>query len=272
MSTYAVGDIQGCLKPLKKLLAKVDFNPAKDRLWIAGDMVNRGPKSLATLRFLYEMKDSVTAVLGNHDLHLLAIAFGKKKSGPADTLEAILEAPDGPKLIKWLRHCKLLHTDTTLGYTMVHAGIPPNWTLQQAQDHAREVEAILQSKYIEEFLGKMYGNTPNRWKHKLTGFDRLRLITNYLTRMRFCDEDGELDLTNKSAPAPDKYSRFQPWFEHPNHLCRDEKIIFGHWAALEGKAEPDNVIALDTGCVWGGCLTAYRLEDGAEFTVKCKNS
>ncbi|MDO6746815.1 symmetrical bis(5'-nucleosyl)-tetraphosphatase [Gilvimarinus sp. 1_MG-2023] len=270
MSTYAVGDLQGCLKPLHKLLDKVAFDPNVDRLWLAGDLVNRGPKSLATLRFLYSIRHCVTAVLGNHDLHLLAVAWGKKRSGPSDTLDAILTAPDGPLLINWLRHMKLLHTDHELGYTMVHAGIPPNWTLPEATAHAREVEAVLQSDYIEEFLSGMYGNQPNKWKNKIIGQDRLRLITNYLTRMRFCNAEGELELTNKSAPCSSNTSEFLPWFEHPNHLCGGQRIVFGHWAALEGKAEPEHVTALDTGCVWGGCLSAMRLNDGEIFRVKCK--
>lgn len=270
MSTYAVGDLQGCLKPLQKLLDKMAFNPDCDKLWLAGDLVNRGPKSLDTLRFLYSMRHCITAVLGNHDLHLLAVAWGVRNSGPADTLEEILAAPDGPVLINWLRHMKLLHTDRQLGYTMVHAGIPPIWNLTQAQAHAREVEAVLQSDYIEPFLDKMYGNKPNKWKNRLIGYERLRLITNYFTRMRFCDAGGELELTNKSATRSSQDSRFLPWFEHPDHLCRHERILFGHWAALEGKAEPDFVTALDTGCVWGGCLSALRLEDGAWFSVKCK--
>ncbi|MDO3385265.1 symmetrical bis(5'-nucleosyl)-tetraphosphatase [Gilvimarinus sp. SDUM040013] len=270
MSTYAIGDIQGCLKPLQKLLKKINFDPAQDQLWIAGDLVNRGPKSLATLRYLYSIRHCVTAVLGNHDLHLLAVAWGKKRSGPADTLNAILEAPDGPILIDWLRHRKLLHTDENLGYTMVHAGIPPIWTLEQAEAYAREVEAVLQSDYVEEFLGQMYGNKPNKWKNRYIGYDRLRLITNYLTRMRFCDAEGELELTNKSAPTGLQSEQFLPWFDHPNHLCGDTRIVFGHWAALEGQAEPEHITALDTGCVWGGCLSALRLEDGELVSVKCR--
>lgn len=269
MSTYAIGDIQGCLKPLQKLLDKVAFDPAQDQLWIAGDMVNRGPSSLATLRYLYSLGDAVTAVLGNHDLHFIAVAYGHKKKSSLDTLDALLKAPDCDELIHWLRHCKLLHHDAGLGYTMVHAGIPPIWSLARARAHAREVESLLQSHYVNDFLASMYGNTPNRWKHKLYGNERTRLITNYLTRMRFCTADGELDLTNKTATAGKK-SKFRPWFAHAEHRCRQHKIIFGHWAALEGKAKSDYAIALDTGCVWGGCLTALRLEDGARYRVECQ--
>lgn len=268
MSTYAIGDIQGCLKPLEKLLDKVAFDPTKDKLWIAGDLVNRGPSSLATLRFIYSLGDAVTAVLGNHDLHFIAVAYGHKKKSSFDTLDKLLKATDCHELIDWLRHRKLVHHDAALGYTMVHAGIPPIWTLEQALAYSREVEALLQSDYIDDFLAAMYGNTPNVWKHKLYGDERARLITNYFTRMRFCTDKGELDLTNKSAD-PGKQSGFLPWFAHPGHLCRKHKIVFGHWAALEGKAEPSNVTALDTGCVWGGCLTALRLEDEKMFRVKC---
>lgn len=269
MSTYAIGDIQGCLKPLEKLLEKVAFDPSVDKLWIAGDMVNRGPSSLATLRFLYSLGDAVTTVLGNHDLHFIAVAYGHKKKSSFDTLDKLLKATDCHELIYWLRHQKLVHHDPILGYTMVHAGIPPIWTMEQTLAYAREVESTLQSDYIDDFLSNMYGNQPALWKHKLYGHDRLRLITNYFTRMRFCRHNGELDLTNKTA-VPSKDSGFLPWFEHPEHLCRQHKIVFGHWAALEGKAEPSNVTALDTGCVWGGCLTALRLEDGEMFRVKCK--
>lgn len=272
MSTYAIGDIQGCLKPLQRLLSQVEFNPLHDRLWIAGDMVNRGPSSLATLRYLYSLGDAVTAVLGNHDLHFLAVAYGYKKKSSFDTLDHLLRANDCDELIQWLRRCKLMHTDKELGYTMVHAGIPPVWNLEQATAHAREVEAVLQSDYINDFLANMYGNKPNRWRNRLIGHERLRLITNYFTRMRFCSAEGELEFENKAAPAKNHSKGFLPWFAHANHLCKQQKIVFGHWASLEGKAEAANVTALDTGCVWGGCLTALRLEDGELFRTKCETA
>ena len=266
MSTYAIGDIQGCLDPLLRLLDKIKFDPTYDRLWIAGDLVNRGPSSLATLRYLYSLGNAVTAVLGNHDLHFIAVAYGHKRKSSFDTLDQLLRANDCDELIDWLRHCKLLHTDPALGYTMVHAGIPPIWNLEQATAHAREVETMLQSNYINDFLADMYGNKPCQWKNKLIGNPRLRLITNYFTRMRFCSAEGELDFNNKTAVSSND---FLPWFAHPHHACRQEKIIFGHWAALEGRAAAANVIALDTGCVWGGCLTALRLEDGEMFRTRC---
>ncbi|MDO3383557.1 symmetrical bis(5'-nucleosyl)-tetraphosphatase [Gilvimarinus algae] len=269
MSTYAIGDIQGCLRPLQDLLDQIAFDPSSDRLWIAGDIVNRGPSSLATLRYLYSLGDAVTAVLGNHDLHFIAVAYGHKKKSSFDTLDQLLRANDCEELIDWLRHCKLLHTDRALGYTMVHAGIPPIWNLTQATAHAREVEAVLQSDYVNDFLANMYGNQPAKWKNRLIGNERLRVITNYFTRMRFCTLDGELEFENKTATGKRHASGFLPWFAHPSHLCRKERIVFGHWAALEGKADAANVTALDTGCVWGGCLTALRLEDGKRFRTRC---
>ncbi|MCP8899385.1 symmetrical bis(5'-nucleosyl)-tetraphosphatase [Gilvimarinus xylanilyticus] len=271
MSTYAVGDIQGCLEPLQRLLDQVAFDPTYDRLWVAGDMVNRGPRSLATLRFLHGLGDCVTAVLGNHDLHFLAVAYGHKKKGSFDTLDALLQAPDRDELIHWLRHRHLLYTDAQLDYTMVHAGIPPIWTLGQAQALAREVEAVLQSDYIDAFLANMYGNKPNRWRNRLLGYERLRVITNYFTRMRFCTVEGELEFDNKAAPGRSHQRGFLPWFAHTDHQCRRERIVFGHWAALEGRADARNVTALDTGCVWGGCLTALRLEDGQLFRTQCSD-
>lgn len=268
MSTYAIGDLQGCLEPLQRLLDQVNFDPASDRLWLAGDLVNRGPSSLETLRFLYDMRHRVTAVLGNHDLHFLAVAFGHQRKGGLDTLEGLLEAEDCHDLIAWLCQCELLHRDTDLGFTMVHAGIPPIWNMEEAEAHAREVEAVLRSKQLDGFLSQMYGNKPKRWKDTLTGVDRLRIITNCFTRMRFCTAEGELDLESKSNVA-EQPPGFAPWFAHSEHRCRQHKIVFGHWAALEGKAEAPNVYALDTGCVWGGSLTALRLEDERIFRCQC---
>ncbi|WP_347332062.1 symmetrical bis(5'-nucleosyl)-tetraphosphatase [Marinimicrobium locisalis] len=268
MSTYAIGDIQGCLEPLKRLLDQVNFDPAEDRLWIAGDLINRGPSSQATLSFLYPMRDRLSVVLGNHDLHLIAVARGHRPPNRKDTLEEILGHEEHPEWIEWLRHRPLLHHDPELDYVMTHAGIPPQWSLERAKAHAREVEAVLQSTQLDDFLSQMYGNEPSRWKPKLYGVERLRLITNYFTRMRFCTADGELDLDNKGG-AESHAPGFEPWFAHPERKCRDQKIIFGHWAALEGKVDAPNVFALDTGCVWGGTLTALRLEDQRRFECEC---
>jgi bis(5'-nucleosyl)-tetraphosphatase (symmetrical) len=271
MSTYAVGDVQGCLAPLKTLLKTVNFDPQQDTLWLTGDLVNRGPESLETLRFIYQLRNSVITVLGNHDLHLLAIAAGVRKASPADTLDEILTAPDAEELLSWLRQQPLLHHDEKLDYCMVHAGIPPQWTLKKAIKRAQEVENVLRSKDYTLFLSTMYGNTPAGWKKGLGDVERWRVITNYFTRMRFCSEQGKLELDTKAGIhcAPKGYA---PWFEHLNRKTYHDKIIFGHWAALEGEAYSENTFALDTGCVWGNALTMMRLEDQARFSVKCNTS
>lgn len=267
MSHYAVGDIQGYLKPLQALLLHVEFNPQKDRLWVAGDMVNRGPESLKTLRFLYHLRNSVDVVLGNHDLHLLAAAAGYRKPTSSDTFDEIMQAPDRDILLEWVRHQSLVHHDPKLNFTMVHAGIPPQWGIKQALKHAAEVEAVLRSNKIVRFLTSMYGNQPDIWNKTLKSEDRWRVITNYFTRMRFCTGSGRLELNTKSGinTAPLGYS---PWYAHENRKTDNDNIIFGHWAALEGKAEHNNVYALDTGCVWGGKLTLMRLEDKKLFSAK----
>lgn len=268
MATYAIGDIQGCFESLQCLLEKIAFNPELDTLWLVGDLINRGPDSLATLRYLYSIRSSIEFVLGNHDLHFLAVAYGLRKKGQSDTLDPLLNAHDLQELIDWLIQGKLLHTDENLGFTMVHAGIPPIWSLQQAQAHAREVEAVLQSRYCRDFLSSMYGNQPNRWKNKLIGLDRLRLITNYFTRMRFCNDEGMLELETKESMAAAPLG-FSPWFSFAKRKTGGDKIIFGHWAALEGNTNTPNIYALDTGCVWGGALTALRLEDEVIFSCFC---
>jgi len=268
MSTYAVGDIQGCLQPLKCLLERVRFNPDRDQLWSVGDIVNRGPKCLKTLRFLYDRRDNLKLVLGNHDLHLLAVATGARAPSKSDTLKEILAAPDRDKLLDWLlRHPLVYHEG---GHTLVHAGIPPMWSVDEALARSREVEAALQGPACSEFFHDMYGNEPAIWSEALTGIPRLRAITNYFTRMRFCTPEGELDLTNKGS-EPGARKDMAPWFSHPERKARSERILFGHWASLEGKAEGDNVIGLDTGCVWGGSLSLYCLETGAWTRCRCKN-
>ncbi len=269
MATYAVGDIQGCLEPLQCLLRKVKFQAGQDRLWVAGDMVNRGPQSLETLRFLKSLGSAAQIVLGNHDLHLLAVANQLRPAGKSDTLQEILAAPDLPDLLHWLRQQALVHWDPSLAFAMVHAGIPPQWSLQQALDLAQEVEAALQDdEKIKDFLKSMYGNEPARWDEELQGSERLRCITNYLTRMRFCSESGELELDSK-AEANRPPEGFLPWFSVPGRLTKNDKIVFGHWAALQGQADTKNIYALDTGCVWGGSLTVLRLEDEALFSCDC---
>lgn len=270
MTTYAVGDLQGCLDPLKCLLDRVAFDPAQDRLWLVGDLVNRGPKSLETLRFLFAMRDSVTCVLGNHDLHLLAVAHNVERLKKSDTLREIIEAPDAGDLLDWLRRQKLVHYDETRDIAMVHAGIPPMWTLAKALKRAAEVEeALLDDARLPLFLEGMYGNDPACWDSDLHGITRLRVITNYFTRMRFCKADGTLDLKSKEGAdtAPPGY---RPWFAHPSRKTRGQKIIFGHWAALEGKCNEPGLHALDTGCVWGGTMTLLNIDNGQRISCDCK--
>lgn len=269
MATYAIGDIQGCLQALKTLLEAIQFDPKKDTLWLAGDLINRGPESLETLRFIYSLRDSVITVLGNHDLHLLAVAANLRPHSTSDTLDEILQAPDCNTLLEWLRHQPLLHHDPKLQYTMVHAGIPPQWSLKKAIKRAKEVEDVLHSDRADLFLLSMYGNKPKRWKKDLSEVERWRVITNYFTRMRFCTAEGKLDLKTKAGlqHIPDGYA---PWFAHPDRKTKNEKIIFGHWASLEGESYTENAFALDTGCVWGGALTAMRLEDQKRFSVSCE--
>ena len=270
MATYAVGDVQGCLQPLKCLLERVSFNPAVDRLWLVGDLVNRGPESLETLRFLYSIRQSLVCVLGNHDLHLLAAWHNVERLKKSDTLREIIEAPDADLLFHWLRQQKLLHYDEARGIAMAHAGIPPQWTLGQAHGLAAEVEEVLRDDgRLKLYLDGMYGNEPNKWSKRLTGIERLRVITNYFTRMRFCTAEGKLDLKSKEGlgTAPKGY---KPWFAHKDRRSRHVKIIFGHWAALEGRVDEPGVIALDTGCVWGGAMTLMNIDTGERHRCQCQ--
>lgn len=271
MATYAVGDLQGCLKPLQTLLQQVNFDPAYDRLWLVGDLINRGPDSLGTLRFLYAMRDSLVIVLGNHDLHFLATVWHADLRKKHDTFQEIYDAPDRDLLVNWLRQQQLAHYDPAFNAIMVHAGIPPQWSLQQTLAHAAEVESVLQDdQRIGAFFRDMYGNKPKLWDDSLTGTERLRVITNYFTRMRFCTADGKLQLKAKSGPhqAPEG---FAPWFAHPGQVLEQHRIIFGHWAALEGNSSHPNAIALDTGCVWGAAMTLYNLDTGVSHRCDCSD-
>ncbi len=269
MSTYVVGDIQGCLQALKCALKKVEFTPGRDVLWSVGDIVNRGPRCLKTLRFLYDMRDSLVLVLGNHDLHLLAVAAGVRAPNRSDTLDKILKAPDKEKLLTWLLHRPLIHQEH--GFTMVHAGIPPQWSVEDAINRAREVEKVLQSPDCVEFLRQMYGNEPLLWSDDLTGMTRLRVITNYLTRMRFCSSQGVLDLDSK-GPSPDLGKvEVSAWFSHPRRKTAKDRILFGHWASIEGQTDHPYAIGLDTGCVWGGAMSLYELETGRWTRCQCKD-
>ena len=268
MAIYAVGDVQGCLKPLKCLLREVDFSWKQDQLWLVGDVVSRGPDSLKTLRYLYKHRRQLTCVLGNHDLNLLAVASGLRPGSSADMLDDLLVADDRDTLLHWLRHRPLLHTHA--GHTLVHAGIPPMWSLDQARGYAEEVESALRGPQWRKFLLNMYGNTPARWKESLTGYDRLRTITNYFTRMRFLEADGSLDLVNKGA-LPSPGYKLKPWFADKKRATRGDKLIFGHWASLEGRAGGKNLFALDTGCVWGRHLTLYCLDSGELTRCRCQD-
>lgn len=263
MTTYIVGDIQGCCDALKKLLAIAEFDPKHDQLWSVGDIVNRGPDSLSTLRYLKNLGPRFKMVLGNHDLHLLAVAYKKKSSKKLDTLDEILAASDRDELIDWLRHQPLIYQHENS--VLVHAGIPHIWSLQKALALASEVQDILCSDDCGDFLSAMYGNEPDRWTDQLQGLERLRVITNYLTRMRICKSDGTLDLAFKS-PADLAPKHYLPWFSfYPKHKIREYDIFFGHWAALESKCYDHRFHALDSGYFWGGALTLLRLSDHKRF-------
>ncbi|MBI5461769.1 MAG: symmetrical bis(5'-nucleosyl)-tetraphosphatase [Gammaproteobacteria bacterium] len=258
MAVYAIGDIQGCYRELQHLLDYLRFDPAHDRLWFAGDLVNRGPHSLETLRFVRNLGDAALTVLGNHDLHLLAAADDPARIKAGDTLHPILDATDREELLAWLRHQPLLHHDATLGFTLVHAGLPPQWDLAQAQACAHEVETVLRGADHADYFAHMYGNGPTLWAEELSGWERLRFITNCLTRLRYCDNDGHTALAFKGAPGSQPEG-FLPWFSLPQRRTRDLNILFGHWSTLGPRDDP-GIYPLDGGCLWGGQLTALRLD------------
>ena len=259
MAVYAIGDIQGCYDDLRRLLDKIEFNPEKDKLWFAGDLVNRGPQSLEVLRFVKGLGDRAITVLGNHDLHLLAVSEGNHRHLSKDhTLDGILQAHDRDELIEWLRFRPLIHHSATRGYTLLHAGLPPQWDIYSAIRLASEVEHYLRSSHYPDLLHNMYGNDPFCWSPSLTGYERLRFIINALTRLRFCDEKGSLALREKGPPGSQK-KPYMPWFKVPGRRSENDRIIFGHWSTL-GYMNSDNVWSLDTGCLWGGKLTALRLK------------
>ncbi|TBL48868.1 bis(5'-nucleosyl)-tetraphosphatase (symmetrical) [Obesumbacterium proteus] len=266
MSTLLIGDVHGCYEELRALLAQVDFDPAKDTLWLTGDLVARGPDSVEVLRYVQSLGDSVRMVLGNHDLHLLAVYAGISRNKPKDKITPLLDAPDADSLINWLRRQPILQVDNKLKLVMAHAGISPQWDIETAQVCAREVEAVLSSDSYPLFLNAMYGDMPNSWVDGLTGLQRLRFSTNALTRMRYCFPGGELDMICKDAPG-EAPSPLKPWFNLPSKVSDEGySIAFGHWASLEGKGTPPQVYALDTGCCWGGDLTLLRWEDKQYFT------
>jgi bis(5'-nucleosyl)-tetraphosphatase (symmetrical) len=272
MAVYAIGDIQGCFDELQQLLQLLDFNEEQDRLWFCGDLVNRGPRSLETLRFVKGLGERAVTVLGNHDLHLLAKAEGFGKELKQDTLDEILNAPDLDELMSWLRHQPLLHHDAKLGYTMVHAGLPPQWDLVTAQACAREMENALRGPGYHEFIRVMYGNQPDHWSDDLSGIDRLRFIVNVFSRLRYCYPDGRLELKAKGAPGSQQAGTL-PWFDVPGRKTEHERIVFGHWSTL-GIGEYNNTLALDGGCLWGGRLVAVRLDAAAPVwtTIECEGA
>lgn len=273
-STYAIGDVQGCFDDLLRLLEKLDFDPDIDRLWFTGDLVNRGPNSLELLRFVRGLGSAAISVLGNHDLHLLAVAAGSVRIRKKDTIAEILDAPDCEELLFWLRHQPVLHHNETLGFTMIHAGLPPQWDLQQAQACARELETVLQNFGYEDLFLHLQGDGPLSWREDLEGWERLRFITNCFTQLRWCDAGGRIDFLGKRRVASAKKKRSRPWFEIQHRASKPLWILFGHWAKLvvappaRGEA---GVIPLDTGCANGGRFTAFRLEDWQYFRLKCKN-
>lgn len=265
MANYAIGDIQGCYSPLKALLARIEFNPAHDKLWLVGDLVNRGPDSLQVLRWAKSQGDAVKALLGNHDLHLLRVAAGLETARDNDTLQEILAAPDALDLLDWIRHLPIMRRHEQ--YLIVHAGVLPQWSTEKAVGLAREVEAALQSPSYRNFLKELYGNVPNAWDDNLQGMDRLRVITNACTRLRFCTPDGVMEFATKGGPK-DAPSGYLPWFDVPQRATSTKTVVFGHWSAL-GLKVTDNLIALDSGCLWGRQLSAVRWEDRQIFQVTC---
>jgi len=266
LATYAIGDLQGCFEPLERLLEVISFDRARDRLWFVGDLVNRGPDSLACLRFVRDLGDRAVAVLGNHDLHLLCVAEGIHGMGKRDTLQPILDDPERDALLAWLRRRPLLHSED--GFVLVHAGVLPAWSVAQARELAAEIERHLHGPRYRELLLNMFGDEPHAWDESLAGWERMRIIVNALTRVRMCDRTGALALRYKGEPDEHAPAGLVPWFDVPGRASRDATIIFGHWSAL-GLRVRDDIACLDSGCIWGRSLSALRLEDRAVFEVPC---
>ncbi|HEC59390.1 hypothetical protein LCGC14_0553870 [marine sediment metagenome] len=260
MAVYAIGDLQGCFDELLKLLDHINFDPVVDQIWLAGDLVNRGPKSADVIRFAMDLgNETVKVVLGNHDLHLLANAAGiTEHQHRMDTMDSVLCADDREQLVTWLRHQSLFHHDSQLNFSMLHAGLPPEWSVADACERAREIETVLQGDNWRDFFSHMYGNKPKVWSNKLEGWDRLRFITNCFTRLRYCYDDGRLALKFKGAPK-DRPADQKPWFDMPNRASKNDRIVFGHWSTL-GTGQYGNVFSLDSGAVWGEKLTAVRID------------
>ncbi len=270
MSTYAIGDLQGCYSELQSLLDEINFDESNDHLWFVGDIVNRGPESLKTLRFVKSLGANAKTVLGNHDLHLLAIANKVRKPHRKDTVDDILNADDSEELLEWLKHQPLLVNNSNLEFTMVHAGLPSQWTLEQAKELARETESLLQSKQFNNFIHQMYGDQPDAWSNTLKDNDRHRFIINAFTRLRYIKKNSKIDVRENGAPGTQSKSLL-PWYATPERKTKNDKIIFGHWSTVhlgnENNFKQYNVYPLDTGCLWGGELTAMRLEDEKLYSV-----
>lgn len=258
MATYVIGDIQGCFDELQELVKFIKFNPKKDQLWFVGDLVNRGPKSLETLRWVKSLGTSAVTVLGNHDLHLLAAYAGAKDIRTTSSLYSVLQANDIDELIDWLRYQPLLCYNKKLSFAMVHGGLAPQWNIKDALLYAKEVEHVLKSKKYTDFLFNMYGDKPDHWDGRLKGWNRLRTITNFLTRVRYCNEKGEMSFEDKGPPGTQSKG-MKPWFEITSRKSYDTTIAFGHWSTL-GHIHEHNIISTDTGCLWGGMLTAVKIE------------
>jgi bis(5'-nucleosyl)-tetraphosphatase (symmetrical) len=271
MSTFLIGDVQGCYKPLRSLLKECGFNAANDRLWFCGDLVNRGPQSADVVRYIMDLGDRARCVLGNHDLNLLAVANGTRQSKPSDTLDNLLSAADADEMLNWIRQQPLVHLSRKKRLCMVHAGIHPSWAITTARKHAQEVEEALRGQHYRTFLRKMYGNTPSTWQKSLSGWERLRFITNSLTRMRFVDNSGVMDFDLKCSPGKQP-KKFHPWFRNNTKLESDWLVAYGHWSTL-GVYRYRNTVCLDSGCLWGGRLTAMKWNKHKEalryYSVKC---
>lgn len=269
MTLYAIGDIQGCAQAFDELLTTIRFDPATDRLWLVGDLVNRGPDSLGVLRAVMRLGASAVTVLGNHDLHLLATAAGVRSPAPGDSMDAVLNSPERDSLLDWLRHRPLLHYDGARQRVLVHAGLPPPWSVAVAASAAQEVESMLHGADWVRVLAEMYGDTPTCWRPDLSRAARRRYTINALTRMRYCDAEGELDFEHTGPPGS-QAPGLVPWFDHPQRVARDVHIVFGHWAAL-GILRRTDITATDSGCVWGGALTAVPLDPpGEPVAVDCR--
>jgi bis(5'-nucleosyl)-tetraphosphatase (symmetrical) len=265
LATYAIGDLQGCYEPLQRLVDAIGFDPARDRLWFTGDLVNRGPQSLQCLRYVKSLGAAAVTVFGNHDFHLLCIAEGVEQKKKRDTLEEVLHAPDRDELLDWLRRRPLMHAED--GFVLVHAGVLPEWSVDRALSLASEVESMLRGEDYRVLLARMYGDEPRRWSDTLTGIERLRVVINAMTRLRMMDHDGAMVLPFKGKPA-DAPAGTMPWFDFPQRASRDHTVIFGHWSAL-GRMVRDDVVCLDSGCVWGRSLSAIRLSDRQLYSVDC---